>query len=93
MDEKRYLSPAEVARVLDISGSTVLRLIHDGKLPAVRVSERIYRIPTPAFERFQRGETPPAIEVAERRVDPALRRDAVRPPRAVTSPLQSQRSL
>lgn len=69
MEEKRYLSPADVAQILDVSGSTVLRLIHDGKLPAVRVSERIYRIPRPAFERFQRGETPPAIEVAERRVD------------------------
>lgn len=69
MQEKRYLSPAEVAQILDVSGSTVLRLIHDGRLPAVRVSERIYRIPAPAFERFQRGETPPAIEVAERSVD------------------------
>lgn len=65
--EKRYLSPAEAAGQLSVSASTVLRLIHDGRLPAVRVSERIYRIPVPAFERFQSGVTPPVVVVRERR--------------------------
>lgn len=55
MQEKPFYSPAEVARELDISSTTVLRLIHDGRLPAIRVSERIYRIPTASFERYMTG--------------------------------------
>jgi len=70
---KRYYSPAEVAEELSISTSTVLRLIHDGRLQAVRISERIYRIPRPAFERFQSGATPPSVAVTERRVVSARR--------------------
>jgi len=64
---KRYYTPAEVATELSVSTSTVLRLIHEGRLPAVRVSERIYRIPVPAVERFQSGATSPQITVKERR--------------------------
>jgi excisionase family DNA binding protein len=56
MTEKRFYTPAEVAAILDVSSATVLRLIHDRRLPAVHVSERVYRIPIPAFERFQAGE-------------------------------------
>jgi len=55
MQEKPFYSPAEVARELDISSTTVLRLIHDGRLPAIRVSERIYRIPAASFERYKTG--------------------------------------
>lgn len=65
---KRYYSPAEVAEALSVSTSTVLRLIHDGRLPAVQVSERIYRIPLPAFERFQSGAIRPRVKVTETRV-------------------------
>lgn len=53
--EKRYLTPSEVASELRVSTDTVLRLIDRGDLPAIRVSERIYRIPVPAFERFKLG--------------------------------------
>lgn len=76
---KRYYSPAEVAEALSVSTSTVLRLIHDGRLPAVRVSERIYRIPLPAFERFQSGAIPPRVEVTETRVRTARRIGAAEP--------------
>lgn len=62
---KRYYTPGEVASELSVSVSTVLRLVHDGYLPAVRVSERIYRIPVPAFERFQSGAAEPVVTVKE----------------------------
>ncbi len=68
MVEKRYYSPAEVGATLAVSTSTVLRLIHEGKLGALRVSDRIYRIPAPALERFQAGPSLPAIPITERRV-------------------------
>lgn len=53
---KVFLSPAEVAAELRVSTSTVLRLIRSGKLPAIAVSERIYRIPVATLERFLNGE-------------------------------------
>lgn len=53
--DKRYLTPSEVASELRVSADTVLRLIDRGDLPAIRVSERIYRIPAPAFARYERG--------------------------------------
>lgn len=53
---KVFLSPAEVAAELRVSTSTVLRLIRSGKLPAIAVSERIYRIPVATLERFLNGD-------------------------------------
>ena len=62
MHMKQFLSPADVARELDISTSTVLRLIHAGDLPAIAVSARIYRIPMASFEMFTAGTlTQPAM--------------------------------
>jgi len=52
---KLFLSPAEVAAELDVSTTTVLRLIHTGRLPAIRVSERIFRVPVASFELFKAG--------------------------------------
>jgi excisionase family DNA binding protein len=52
---KRYLTPKEVADELSVSPDTVLRLIGRGDLPAVKVSERLYRIPVSAFERYLAG--------------------------------------
>lgn len=51
--EKRYFSVREAAERLAVSHDTVLRLVHDGTLPAVRVSDRLYRIPRPALDRFE----------------------------------------
>jgi len=42
--------------------------IHEGALPAVRVSERIYRIPIAAFERFVATTPPPEFDIRYRRV-------------------------
>ena len=62
MHMKQFLSPADVARELDISTSTVLRLIHSGDLPAIAVSARIYRIPVATFEMYKAGTlTRPAM--------------------------------
>lgn len=53
--QKRYMTTSEVADTLRVSTDTVLRLIERGELAALRVSERIYRIPVPAFERYESG--------------------------------------
>ncbi len=53
MQDKQFLSPNDVASELSVSASTVLRLIHEQRLPAIRVSERIYRIPVAAFEKYK----------------------------------------
>ena len=53
MHQKQFVSPSEVAGELDVSTTTVLRLIHSGALPAIRVSERIYRIPVASFELYK----------------------------------------
>lgn len=53
--QKRYMTTSEVADTLRVSTDTVLRLIERGELAALRVSERIYRIPVPAFERYEQG--------------------------------------
>ena len=55
MQAKRFLSPRDVAQELGISSATVLRLIHAGSLPAILVSERIYRIPSASFEMYKAG--------------------------------------
>lgn len=55
MQKKQFLTPADVAAELDISPTTVLRLIHKGELPAITVSQRIYRIPAASFEMYKAG--------------------------------------
>lgn len=47
------LSPAEVAKRLDMSRSTVLRRIADGDLKATKVGTH-HRIPLAEFERYSR---------------------------------------
>jgi excisionase family DNA binding protein len=65
---KRFYTPQEVANLLGVSSTTVMSRIHDGALPAVRVSDRIYRIPVPAFERFVSTRPAPEFEITYRRV-------------------------
>ncbi len=55
MHRKQFLSPADIARELGISSTTVLRMIHSGELPAIVVSERIYRIPIKSFDMYKAG--------------------------------------
>jgi excisionase family DNA binding protein len=44
-ERKPYYSPSELAVITSQHPSTILRYIHEGKLPAVKLSERAYRIP------------------------------------------------
>ncbi len=65
---RRVYTPQEVADLLNVSSTTVMSRIHDGALPAVRVSDRIYRIPVPAYERFVSTAAPPEFAVRFQRV-------------------------
>jgi excisionase family DNA binding protein len=49
---KAFYSPSEVATLASLSSSTVLNYIHEGRLAAVRLSERTYRIPRKAVIRL-----------------------------------------
>lgn len=60
---ERYYTIKEAAERLRVSHDTISRLISSGELPAIRVSQRLYRIPTPALERYESG-----LPVAQRRV-------------------------
>lgn len=55
MHEKPFLTPADIAQELDISTSTVMRKIHAGEIPAIAVSDRIYRIPAASFDLYKEG--------------------------------------
>ena len=49
---KAFYSPSEVAGLASVSSSTILNYIHTGRLAAVRLSERTYRIPRKAVIRL-----------------------------------------
>lgn len=51
-ERKSFYSPAEVASILAISDQTVLERIHEGKLFAVKLGPRLYRIPLGALLQF-----------------------------------------
>ena len=48
-ERKPFYAPLEVARITGQHPSTILRYIHEGRLHAVRLSERTYRIPHAAL--------------------------------------------
>lgn len=47
-ERKPFYTPTEFARLASMSNDRVMDLIHAGRLPAVRISQRIYRIPIAA---------------------------------------------
>jgi len=69
---KAFYSPAEVAELASVSSSTILNYVHEGRLAAVRLSERTYRIPRKSVIRLLALEAPaPSVTVdASRDVEP-----------------------
>ena len=68
---KAFYSPTEVAELASLSSSTVLNYIHDGRLAAVRLSARTYRIPRKAVIRLLELEpsAPTITDVPAQTVD------------------------
>lgn len=62
---KPFYAPTEVAQLASLSNSTILNYIHEGRLAAVKLSERTYRIPRKAVIRLL-GLDAPANVVSER---------------------------
>ncbi|MDH3025302.1 helix-turn-helix domain-containing protein [Gordonia alkanivorans] len=52
MSSKRYISLAQLSEELDISPRTARRLVAEGKLKAVRLSERCIRVERAELDRF-----------------------------------------
>lgn len=69
MGKERYHTPREVARILRVSPTTVMKLIHEGQLYAVRVSERVYRIPVGALHQFEESTARGRANVHVREVE------------------------
>ncbi|MFV2017659.1 helix-turn-helix domain-containing protein [Micromonospora sp. LOL_023] len=54
LSEVKFLTVAEVAKVMRVSKMTVYRLVHSGELSAVRVG-RSFRVPEHAVHQYLRG--------------------------------------
>ena len=72
MAEQRWYSIKEVADRLRVSHDTVARMIARGDLPAIRVSDRIVRIPSPALQRLESGIPIERRGVVRRRVESGI---------------------
>jgi excisionase family DNA binding protein len=53
MSDVKFLTVAEVAKVMRVSKMTVYRLVHSGELPAVRVG-RSFRVPEDTVNEYLR---------------------------------------
>ena len=81
--DKAFYAPKEVAELAGVHPTTILNYIRDGKLYAVKLSERTYRIPMRSVLKLLDPESvrsPTFIERPDERVDIA---DADREPDAV----------
>ena len=68
MAEPRWYTIKEVAERLRVSHDTVTRMIARDELPAIRVSDRLVRIPAPALHRIESGAETVRRGVVRRRV-------------------------
>lgn len=73
MTEQRWYSIKDVAVRLSISHDTVARMVERGEIPAIRVSDRIIRIPAPALLRLESGRPIERRRVVRRRVETGIK--------------------
>ena len=74
-ERKPYYSPKELAAVLGVHRTTIDRYIREGRLRAVKLSERAYRIPLGAVLRLVSPEEIPPVQhppLPEGRAEAAL---------------------
>ncbi len=64
--DKPFYSPAEVGNLAGLHSSTILNYIRGGKLYAVKLSERTYRIPLRSVLKLLDPESVAAPTVVER---------------------------
>lgn len=55
--QEQYLTVSEVAAMLNLAEHTVRHLIRDGKLPSLRLSEKIIRVPASGISALVQGGT------------------------------------
>ncbi|MGH2490538.1 MAG: helix-turn-helix domain-containing protein [Candidatus Limnocylindria bacterium] len=51
-EKKPLYSPADIARILDVSDQTVLDWIHSERLFAAQIGPRLFRVPLASFMQF-----------------------------------------
>jgi excisionase family DNA binding protein len=54
LSEVKFLTVAEVAKLMRVSKMTVYRLVHSGELPAVQIG-RSFRVPEQAVNEYLRA--------------------------------------
>ncbi len=64
--DKPFYSPGEVASLAGVHSSTILNYIRAGRLYAVKLSERTYRIPVRAVQKLLDPDSVAAPSVIER---------------------------
>lgn len=63
--DKPFYSPAEVAEIAQVTSATIHNWIRAGRLAAVRLSARTYRIPRKSVMRLMGLETTPPVFISE----------------------------
>jgi len=63
--DKPFYSPTEVAAFARVSNATILNWIKAGRLVAVRLSERTYRIPRKSVLRLLGMETVAPVRISD----------------------------
>jgi excisionase family DNA binding protein len=63
MNEEKYYTRTEIAKILSVNPMTVYREIRRGKLKAIRVGKD-YRIPESALEDYRKNQT---VKYAEKK--------------------------
>ena len=53
-DYPEFLTPHDVADLLELSVNTIYKMLRDGKLPGMRLGEKKWRVRKPDLERYFR---------------------------------------